>query len=140
MATSYRAVARLKLEKDGKTSYIERGDKVSASDVTDGKEGLERLLQSRSILTEAEFAVEFPGFDKEAEDGANQAPGTPSNLAEIPPSLESSEGKEAAEAEAKAKAAAAEADAKAAKEALDAEAKLAKEKNAAAKASGKEDK
>jgi hypothetical protein len=111
----YRAVARLKGGPD--EGDIERGEFVKASDVR-GEENLEALVASGSIMTEADFNAAFPRFDAEAEEGANQPAGTPSNLEQVEGTeLESPEGQEAAEAEAAANLEQAKADAEAAAEA-----------------------
>lgn len=102
MAKSYRALTRIKVsgkDDDNGGEYIDRGDKVSAGDVG-GKEAFEELIQVGSVVTDAQFNATFPGFDEEAEEGANQPAGTPSNLGEVEGTdLESPEGIEAAEAE-----------------------------------------
>lgn len=58
----YRAIARLKFE-DG---YIERGEKVTASDV-EGKDNLKRLAESGSIATDSDFTSLFPNFDADTD-------------------------------------------------------------------------
>ena len=67
MAESYRAVTRFKLSED---EYLERGEKVTAKDAG-GKEGLERLIESGSILESSDFDEVFPNFDKKAKAAAN---------------------------------------------------------------------
>jgi hypothetical protein len=118
----YRAVARLKMG-DGDGDF-ERGDEVGAKDVG-GKDELERLVASGSVLSSADFALAFPGFDDE-DSTENQPAGTPSNLEQVEGTAqESNAGLDAAKAEAELAAEKAKADAEAAAEQVKAEQKKA---------------
>jgi hypothetical protein len=142
MGQVYRAVARLKLSD---SEYMERGESFDIDDEdfdsenapANAKEKMDNLIATKSVVTEEEFAVLFPGFDDKAEEGANQPAGTPSNLGETPSDLESQAGKDAAQAELDAQAEKAKADAEAAQAEADAEAAAVAAKE---KASGKEEK
>jgi hypothetical protein len=57
--------------------YIEHGDSVSEGDFSE--KDWEDLLAARSVMPEDEYKALFP----EVEEGFNQAPGTPSNLAQV---------------------------------------------------------
>jgi len=72
MATTYKAVARMKLSEG---DYIERGETVE--DPSDD------AIAAGTVVTSKEFDSLFPNFNVEDEEGANQPSGTPSNMSEV---------------------------------------------------------
>jgi hypothetical protein len=72
--TEYKAVSRLKLDD---FNYVERGTVVDTSNLDE--EDIARLLEGGSIMDSETFDRTF----SEANSGANQAWGTPSNLGRV---------------------------------------------------------
>jgi hypothetical protein len=84
MAENYVAVSRIKVGGRGTSAeYIERGESISKSDLSEVDGDFDELVRTEAVLTEKKFDAAFPDFDREAEEGANDATGTPSNLAPV---------------------------------------------------------